>query len=249
MEELLTISDFNVFLDKKQIIKDLNLKIIKGKITAIIGPSGCGKSTLLKSINNIIKEECMATINGSITFNGKNILNMEDEDLRKSIGYVAQTPAPFPFSIYKNMSYALKYHGIDDKNTMDIVIKEKLLQVGLLDEVKENLNSSALKLSGGQKQRLCIARALTINPSLLLLDEPCSALDILNSNIIETTLKKISEKLTIVIVTHNLAQAKRIADYTAFMMDGKIEEYAPTDILFNSPTNIKTKQYLEGLFG
>lgn len=248
MDNVLHIKNLKVFLDKKPILKEVNLSIKKGKITAIIGPSGCGKSTLLKTINRIIEEE-NSLVQGSILLKGEDIKNISKEQLRKNIGSVFQMPAPFPFSIYKNMTYALKYYGIKDKLKLNDIIEEKLKMVGLYEEVKDNLNTSALKLSGGQQQRLCIARTLTVEPEIILMDEPCSALDLNNTTKIEQTLKKLCDNYTIVIVTHNLAQARRIADYTALMLDGQIEEYNETEKLFKSPSKESTKEYISGLFG
>ncbi|MGH4122192.1 MAG: phosphate ABC transporter ATP-binding protein [Clostridium sp.] len=182
-------------------------------------------------------------------FKGQTTNNIKKEQLRKNIGCVFQMPTPFPLSIYKNMVYALKYYGINDKSKLNVILEEKLKMVGLYDEVKDILKSSALKLSGGQQQRLCIARTLTVEPEIILMDEPCSALDLNNIAIIEETLKKLSEKYTIIIVTHNLAQARRISDYTAFMMDGQIQEYDKTEKIFTNPENESTKQYVSGLFG
>lgn len=249
IDTILEMQDLNVYLDNKAILKGVNLKIKKKKITAIIGPSGCGKSTLLMTINRIIEEENNSKIEGNIIFKGENINNIKKEQLRKNIGCVFQMPTPFPLSIYKNMIYALKYYGVNDKSKLNIILEEKLKMVGLYSEVKNILNSSALKLSGGQQQRLCIARTLTVEPEIILMDEPCSALDLNNSAIIEETLKKLSEKYTIIIVTHNLAQARRISDYTVFMLDGQIQEYDKTEKLFTIPEKESTKKYIRGLFG
>lgn len=249
MSDILKIQDLQVHLDNKLILKNINLSIEKGKITAIIGPSGCGKSTLLKTINRIIEEESKSKIQGNIFFKGEDIKKINKETLRKDIGCVFQMPAPFPLSIYKNMTYALKYYDTSNKKQLDEIIEEKLEMVGLYEEVKEILNMSALKLSGGQQQRLCIARALTVEPDIILMDEPCSALDLNNTTKIENTLKKLSKNYTIVVVTHNLAQAKRISDYTAFLLDGQVEEYSETKKLFSNPTKETTKEYIGGLFG
>ena len=249
MDNILEIKNLQVYLDKKSILKEVNLSIKKGKITAIIGPSGCGKSTLLKTINRIIEEEKNSQVQGSILLKGTDIKSINKEQLRKNIGSVFQMPAPFPFSIYKNMVYALKYYGVKDKKTLNNIVEEKLKMVGLYEEVKDDLNTSALKLSGGQQQRLCIARTLTVEPEIILMDEPCSALDLNNTIKIEETLKKLCDNYTIVIVTHNLAQARRIADYTAFMLDGQIEEYAETETLFTNHVKESTGEYIGGLFG
>ncbi len=248
-DNILEIKDFSVNYGKSRVLKNINLEIEKNRITAIIGPSGCGKSTFLKSLNLMITEEKSSEILGKIYFNGKNIKDFQIENLRKKIGLVFQTPTPFPFSIYKNMIYAPVYYGIKDKKELDKIVKEKLVLAGLYDEIKAEMNRSALSLSGGQQQRLCIARELTVEPEVLLLDEPCSALDIQNTMKIEEMLKNLSSKYTIVIVTHNLAQAKRIADKTAFFFDGELIEYNDTEVIFTNPKDEKTKNYINGIFG
>lgn len=248
-ENILEIKDFSVNYGKSRVLKDINLNIERNRITAIIGPSGCGKSTFLKSLNLMITEEKSSEMLGKIYFNGKNIKDFQIENLRKKIGLVFQTPTPFPFSIYKNMIYAPVYYGIKDKKELDKIVKEKLVLAGLYDEIKDEMNKSALSLSGGQQQRLCIARELTVEPEVLLLDEPCSALDIQNTMKIEEMLKNLSSKYTIVIVTHNLAQAKRIADKTAFFFDGELIEYNDTEVIFTNPKDEKTKNYINGIFG
>lgn len=248
-ENILEIKDFSVNYGKSRVLKNINLDIERNRITAIIGPSGCGKSTFLKSLNLMITEEKSSEMLGEIYFNGKNIKDFQKENLRKKIGLVFQTPTPFPFSIYKNMIYALVYYGTKDKKELDKIVKEKLILAGLYDEIKDEMNKSALSLSGGQQQRLCIARELTVEPEILLLDEPCSALDIQNTMKIEEMLKNLSSKYTIVIVTHNLAQAKRIADKTAFFFDGELIEYNDTEVIFTNPKDEKTKNYINGIFG
>ena len=249
MDKILEVKNFSVSYDDKKILKNINMYIDRNKITAIIGPSGCGKSTFLKSLNMMITEEKGAKTFGDIFFEGKNIKDFEVENLRKNIGLVFQTPTPFPFSIYKNMTYAPIYYGIKDKNQLDNLVKEKLKLAGLYDEIKDEINKSALSLSGGQQQRLCIARELTVEPEVLLLDEPCSALDIQNTIKIEEMLKNLSKSYTIIIVTHNLAQAKRIADKTAFFFDGELVEYEDTEKIFSNPRDEKTKKYINGIFG
>ena len=249
MDKILEVKNFSVSYDDKKILKNINMYIDRNKITAIIGPSGCGKSTFLKSLNMMINEEKGAKTFGDIFFEGKNIKDFEVENLRKNIGLVFQTPTPFPFSIYKNMTYAPIYYGIKNKNQLDNLVKEKLKLAGLYDEIKDEINKSALSLSGGQQQRLCIARELTVEPEVLLLDEPCSALDIQNTIKIEEMLKNLSKNYTIIIVTHNLAQAKRIADKTAFFFDGELVEYEDTEKIFSNPRDEKTKKYINGIFG
>lgn len=234
MNNILKLKNINVFYGDKKILDNINIEFEKNKITSIIGPSGCGKTTLLKTINKIILEENNSRIIGNIEFDGVDTDNMPIEILRKNIGIVFQNPTPFPMSIYKNISYALKYYGYNKKHLENKII-DILKSVNLYDEVKDKLNTSALKLSGGQKQRLCLARSLTVEPNILLLDEPCSSLDIVNSEKIENTLIKLKENYTIIIVTHNINQAKKISDNTIFMRDRKIIESGKTfEILENS---------------
>lgn len=234
MNNILKLKNINVFYGDKKILDNINIEFERNKITSIIGPSGCGKTTLLKTINKIILEENNARITGYMEFDGINSNNIPIEILRKNIGIVFQNPTPFPMSIYKNISYALKYYGYNKKHLENKII-DILKSVNLYDEVKDKLNTSALKLSGGQKQRLCLARSLTVEPNILLLDEPCSSLDIVNSEKIENTLIKLKENYTIIIVTHNINQAKKISDNTIFMRDGKIiESGKTTEILENS---------------
>ncbi len=245
---VLEIKNLSVSYGDKLVIKDLSMDIKKNKITAIIGPSGCGKSTLLTTIN-LLLEENGGQFTGQILFNGKDILSYEKKDVRRMIGMVFQKPTPFPFSVYKNLTYAPKYYGIRDKKKLKDIVENTLKRVGLYEELKDELNRSATKLSGGQQQRLCIGRALTVEPEILLLDEPCSALDIKNTANIERLLKELSKDYTIVIVTHNLSQAKRISDYTAFILDGKLIEYDETKKIFSNPKDRRTKEYVEGIFG
>ena len=249
MQDILEIKNLSIEIEGKKILKDIDINIRKNKITAIIGPSGCGKTTFLKSLNRLIEEENQIKKEGKIFFENKDISEFNLNELRKKIGLVFQNPAPFPFSIYKNMTYTPIYYGEKDKNILDKIVKDKLKDAGLYEEVKDELEKSALKLSGGQQQRLCIARSLTVNPEILLLDEPCSALDIQNTNKVEELLKKLSQKYTIVIVTHNLFQAKRLSDYTAFFLDGKLVEYDKTENIFENPKEEKTREYIKGLFG
>lgn len=245
---VLEIKNLSVSYGDKLVIKDLSMDIKKNKITAIIGPSGCGKSTLLTTIN-LLLEENGGQFTGQILFNGKDILSYEKKDVRRMIGMVFQKPTPFPFSVYKNLTYAPKYYGIRDKKKLKDIVENTLKRVGLYEELKDELNRSATKLSGGQQQRLCIGRALTVEPEILLLDEPCSALDIKNTANIERLLKELSKDYTIVIVTHNLSQAKRISDYTAFILDGKLIEHDETKKIFSNPKDRRTKEYVEGIFG
>ena len=249
MSSIIEINNLSAFYGPKQILNSINLNIKQNKITAIIGPSGCGKSTFLKTLNLLALEENDFHYNGDIKIENRSIKSIPKENLRKNVGLVFQQPTCFPFSIYKNMSYALNYHTDYTKKEIDSLIIENLKLTGLYDEISENLQISALKLSGGQHQRLCIARTLAIKPKILLLDEPCSALDINNSSIIEDLLIKLSCEYTIVIVTHNLNPAKRISDYTAFFLDGKLVEYGKTSDIFNNPIQIDTQNYIQGIYG
>ena len=246
--DILKISNLFANYGNKEVLKDLSLNIKENKITAIIGPSGCGKSTLLTTLNLMI-EENGGSFSGEILFKGKDILSYEKNDIRKRIGMVFQRPTPFPFSIYKNLIYAPIYYGIKDKKELNNIVENSLKKAGLFNEINDDLNMMATKLSGGQQQRLCIARALTVEPEVLLLDEPCSALDIKNTQNIEEMLLKFSKDYTIIIVTHNLAQAKRISDYTAFILDGKLIEYDKTEEVFSNPKDNRTKEYIEGIYG
>ncbi|TKZ34832.1 phosphate ABC transporter ATP-binding protein [Brachyspira catarrhinii] len=243
MNNILKLININVFYDDKKILDNINIEFERNKITSIIGPSGCGKTTLLKTINKIILEENNSRIIGNIEFDGVDTDNIPIEILRKNIGMVFQNPTPFPLSIYKNISYALKYYGYNKKYLENKVI-DILKTVNLYDEIKDKLNTSALKLSGGQKQRLCLARSLSVEPNILLLDEPCSSLDIINSEKIEETLIKLKDKYTIIIVTHNISQAKKISDNTIFMYNGKIIERGKTEDIFSNPKNQVTKNYI-----
>lgn len=242
MNNILKLKNINVFYGDKKILDNINIEFERNKITSIIGPSGCGKTTLLKTINKIILEENNAQITGDMEFDGINSNNIPIEILRKNIGIVFQNPTPFPMSIYKNISYALKYYGYNKKYLENKII-DILKSVNLYDEVKDKLNTSALKLSGGQKQRLCLARSLTVEPNILLLDEPCSSLDIVNSEKIENTLIKLKENYTIIIVTHNINQAKKISDNTIFMRDGKIIESGKTVKILENSKDLIERDY------
>ena len=244
----ITLHDFGVAYEKKTVLEGVNTAIRPKRITAIIGPSGCGKSTMLKAMNRMLELQKEAEISGSIHLNGKDVHTMDPEALRRQVGMVFQTPTPFPMSIYKNMTYAPLYYGVKGRRELDRIVRENLEVTGLWDEVKDDLNKSALKLSGGQQQRLCIARALTAKPEILLLDEPCSALDVKSTQIIEALLLKLKERYPIVIVTHNLFQARRIADDCIFMLNGQLWEQGTAEELFERPQRQETKDYLQGAF-
>lgn len=249
MEKLMTIRNVSASYDGKPVLHNVSMDIEPNKITAVLGPSGCGKTTFLRTLNGLLWEEAGAKTEGEILLNGADIKSLPKEELRKRVGLVFQMPSPFPFSIYKNMTYALKYYGVRDRKRLDEIVKEKLSMAGLYDEVKDELGKSAGKLSGGQMQRLCIARALTVEPEILLLDEPCSALDVKSSAVIEEMLIGLKKRYTIIVVTHNIAQAKRIADNAAFFFEGRLVEYAPAGQLFSDPKEPETKSFLEGIYG
>ena len=247
-DTIITLHDFGAAYEKKTVLTDVNASIRRGRITAIIGPSGCGKSTLLKAMNRMLELENDVTLRGSIHLNGQDIHTISADELRRRVGMVFQTPTPFPMSIYKNMTYAPLYYGVKGKQNLDNIVRETLEVTGLWEEVQDELGKSALKLSGGQQQRLCIARALTAEPEILLLDEPCSALDVKSTQTIEELLLKLKEKYTIVIVTHNLFQARRIADECIFMLNGELWEQNTTEALFTDPQRQETKDYLQGVY-
>lgn len=234
---------------KKAVLDDVSLKAPARSITAVLGPSGCGKTTFLSCLNALIREQPGAQVEGDVLLAGVSIKGIALEELRRRVGMVTQAPTPFPFSIYKNISYAPKYYRTVRRADMDELVREKLQMVGLYEEVSSRLNQSALSLSGGQQQRLCIARALTVDPEVLLLDEPCSALDVKATAKVEETLLRLKESLAIIIVTHNIAQARRIADYAAFFNDGRLVEFTPAQELFERPAEEATRRFLAGAFG
>lgn len=242
-EIILKTKNLCVSYGKKNILNGIDVSFEKNKVTAIIGPSGCGKSTFLKSLNRTV-EEYGGKISGEILLGCSDVFKMPLQNIRSTIGMVFQTPVVFPFSIYKNMTYAPIYYGEKDKEKLNEIVINNLEKSGLYNEVKDNLNMQATKLSGGQQQRLVIARCLTVNPEIILLDEPCSALDIKNTAHIEKMLLELKNEYTIIIVTHNLAQAKRIADSVIFMEDGMVVETGTPDKIFNNPVDPRTKEYI-----
>ena len=246
--DIIELTNLNAFYGNKKVLNNINMKIKKNKITAVIGPSGCGKSTLLAVLNRMI-EENGGGIEGKVIFYEKDILNYSKNELRRKVGIVFQKPSPFPLSIYGNLAYAPLYYGVKDKKLLNDIVENKLKISGLYEEVKDDFKMSALELSGGQQQRLCIARALTVEPDVLLMDEPCSALDVKNTANIEDMLLNLLDDYTIIIVTHNLFQAKRISDYTVFILDGEIVEFGETEQIFNNPRDRRTKEYIEGMYG
>ena len=223
-KEILKVNSLNVFFNNKQILNDINLSFLENTISCIIGSSGCGKTTLLKTINNSIIFDKELNVSGNISFNGKDIKDINETVLRKEIAMLMQMPVVFPFSIYKNLEYVLDYHFKLSRNEKNDRIIDILKKVQLYEEIKDDLKMSAEKLSGGQKQRLCLARALLTEPKILLLDEPCSALDVFNTMCIENLLLELKRELTIIIVTHNIQEAKRINGRIIFMKDGKVLE-------------------------
>lgn len=244
------IEDINLYYSDFQALKNVNMSISEKEITAFIGPSGCGKSTLLKSLNrmNDLVEGCKIT--GKISLDNIDVYkDMDAVVLRKRVGMVFQKPNPFPMSIYENIAYGPKTHGVNKKSLLDEIVEKSLRDAAMWDEVKDRLKKSALSLSGGQQQRLCIARALSVNPEVLLMDEPTSALDPISTMKIEDLVLEIKKKYTIVIVTHNMQQATRISDKTAFFLNGEVVEFDNTERLFSMPKNKKTEDYITGRFG
>ncbi|MBS6564486.1 MAG: phosphate ABC transporter ATP-binding protein [Selenomonadales bacterium] len=244
------ISGLDLFYGNFQALKNINLDIEEKEITAFIGPSGCGKSTLLKTLNrmNDLVEGCR--INGKVTLDGEDIYkDLDVNHLRKRVGMVFQKPNPFPMSVYDNIAYGPRTHGIRSKAKLDDIVERSLKSAAIWDELKDRLKKSALGLSGGQQQRLCIARALAVEPEVLLMDEPTSALDPISTSRIEDLAAELKKSYTIVIVTHNMQQAARISDKTAFFLLGEIIEYADTESLFSVPKDKRTEDYITGRFG
>lgn len=251
MNKILEVKKLNTYFDKKQILKNVNTNFEKNSVTALIGPSGCGKSTFLRSINRMNDLTKSFRLEGEILFKQKNIYD-EDVDvitLRKNIGMVFQKATPFSKSIYENVAYGLKVQGVNDKKVIEEKVISSLKSAALWDEVKDDLKKSAKKLSGGQQQRLCIARTIAVNPEVILMDEPCSALDPISTRKIEDLINELKDDYTIIIVTHNMQQAKRVSDYTTFFLNGELVESDRTETIFNNPTYNKTYDYINGKFG
>ena len=250
-EIIVDVRDFSLFYGAKQAIFDINLKIPRGKVTAIIGPSGCGKSTLLRSVNRINDLLPTVRIAGDMLLNGDSIYDpgVDVIELRKRMGMVFQKPNPFPMSLYENVVYPLRIDGENRRSVLDEVCERSLRGAALWDEMKDRLQDSALGLSGGQQQRLCIARAIAAEPEVLLMDEPCSALDPIATNKIENLIAELKGEYSILIVTHNMQQAARTSDYTAFMYLGHLIEYGPTSTIFVKPHLRETMDYVTGRFG
>lgn len=253
MNENIKISakNVNLYYGDNHALKNINMDIKENKVTALIGPSGCGKSTFLKSLNRMNDLVENVKITGEITLDNENIYgeNVDTTLLRKKIGMVFQQPNPFPMSIYDNIAYGPRIHGIKSKAKLDEIVEESLRGAAIFDEVKDRLKKSALGLSGGQQQRLCIARALAVQPEVLLMDEPTSALDPISTLKVEELMEELKKKYTVVVVTHNMQQATRVSDETAFFLVGELVEYDKTENIFSNPKNKKTEDYITGRFG
>lgn len=249
MEEIFEIKDVDLYYGPKQVLKKVNLNLYKNKVTAFIGPSGCGKSTLLRCLNrmNDLIEGCK--IEGQIKYRIENINDINPVMLRTKVGMVFQNPNPFPMSIFDNVAYGPRCSGLKAKDKLKEIVIDSLKKASLYEEVKDRLNDSALGLSGGQQQRLCIARAIAMSPEIILMDEPTSALDPIATLKIEELIDSLKKDFTIIIVTHNMQQATRISDYTAFFLMGEVIEYADTTTLFTNPKEKKTEDYITGRFG
>ena len=247
----ISVRDLNLYYGENHALKNINMDICEREITALIGPSGCGKSTFLKTLNRMNDLVENVRITGQICLDGEDIYDkkLDTTVLREKVGMVFQQPNPFPMSIYDNIAYGPRVHGIRDRRVLDGIVEESLKGAAIWDEVKDRLKKSALGLSGGQQQRICIARALAVKPSLLLMDEPTSALDPVSTAKIEDLMEELKKQYTIVIVTHNMQQALRVSDKTAFFLVGDMVEYADTKTLFSYPQDKRTESYITGRFG
>jgi phosphate transport system ATP-binding protein len=245
------VNNLNLFYDADQALKNINLMIPEKRVTAFIGPSGCGKSTLLRCFNRMNDLVDICRIEGEIVMDGKNIYDRDVDvaDLRRSVGMVFQKPNPFPKTIYENVAYGLRLQGVTSRRVLDEVVEKSLRAAALWDEVKDRLQENAFRMSGGQQQRLVIARAIAIEPEVILLDEPASALDPISTLKIEELINDLKQDYTIIIVTHNMQQAARVSDYTAFMYMGNMVEYGDTDTLFTNPRKKQTEDYITGRYG
>lgn len=251
MSSIMTAKDLCLWYGENKALKGINIEIPEKSITALIGPSGCGKSTFLKTLNRMNDLIPTVKITGEVCYNGRNIFDKEVDvnELRRDVGMVFQKPNPFPMSIYDNIAYGPRTHGITSKVKLDEIVEKALKDAAIWDEVKDRLKKNALGLSGGQQQRLCIARALAVEPEVLLMDEPTSALDPISTSRIEELALQLKEKYTIIIVTHNMQQAVRISDNTAFFLLGELIEVDKTEKLFSQPTDKRTEDYITGRFG
>ena len=251
MSEIIKIENFSLWYGETQALKNIDLSVSDNEITALIGPSGCGKSTCLKSINRMNDLIPTVKTQGDIKYNGTSVFkkDLDVNELRRDIGMVFQKPNPFPMSIYDNVAYGPRTHGIKNKSRLDEIVERSLKSAAIWDEVKDRLKKNALGLSGGQQQRLCIARALAVEPKVLLMDEPTSALDPISTFKIEELVLNLKEKYTIIIVTHNMQQAARISDNTAFFLLGELVEFGKTSMMFSNPNDARTEEYISGKFG
>ncbi|MFZ3588158.1 phosphate ABC transporter ATP-binding protein PstB [Bacillus sp. DJP31] len=243
--------DLNLWYGEDQALKNINLSIAENEVTAIIGPSGCGKSTYIKTLNRMVELIPVVRISGEILYREKSILDksFKVEDLRTRVGMVFQKPNPFPKSIYENISYGPRIHGIRNKKVLDEIVEQSLRGAAIWGEVKDRLHENAYGLSGGQQQRLCIARCLAIEPDVILMDEPTSALDPISTLKIEELIQELKKSYSIIIVTHNMQQAARISDKTAFFLNGEVVEFGATDNIFSNPNDKRTEDYITGRFG
>ena len=250
-KEKIDIKSLNVWFGKKHVIKDVNMKIKPNAVTAVMGPSGCGKTTLIKAINRLNELIKISRTTGEVFIDKENVYGKEIDvfELRRQVGMVFQKPNPFPKSIYENVAFGPKLHKMATGKELEAIVEKSLKGGALWDEVKDRLNDEAFSLSGGQQQRLCIARALAVEPDILLMDEPCSALDPAATAEIETLIRELRQRYTVIVVTHNLQQAARISDFTAFMYVGKLVEYGVTKSLFEKPESELVEQYITGKFG
>ncbi|ERG68462.1 phosphate ABC transporter ATP-binding protein [Exiguobacterium chiriqhucha RW-2] len=250
-ESAYVVNNLNLWYGDDQALIDVNLDIKKNEVTAIIGPSGCGKSTFIKTLNRMVELVPSVRTNGEILYHGRNIFDRDYkvEDLRTSVGMVFQQPNPFPKSVYDNVAYGPRTHGIKNKKVLDEIVERSLRGAAIWDEVKDRLNENAYGLSGGQQQRLCIARTLAIEPDVILMDEPTSALDPISTLKVEELVQELKEQYSIIIVTHNMQQAARVSDKTAFFLNGEVVEFDATDKIFSNPTDKRTEDYISGRFG
>lgn len=247
---IISVKDLNLYYGTNHALKNINMEIDKNSVTALIGPSGCGKSTFLRTLNRMNDLIEDVKIEGQVLFEDRNIYkDLNEIELRKRIGMVFQKPNPFPMSIYDNIAYGPRIHGIKDKRKLDEIVEKSLQGAALWKEVKDRLKKSAMGLSGGQQQRLCIARTIAVEPEVILMDEPTSALDPISTSKVEELMDVLKEKYTIVIVTHNMQQAGRISDKTAFFLNGEVIEYGKTEEMFHMPKDKRTEDYITGRFG
>ncbi len=251
MSNIISVKDMCLWYGEHKALNNVNIDIPEKSITAFIGPSGCGKSTFLKTLNRMNDLIPGVKITGDIRYDGSDIFSKDVDvnNLRKEIGMVFQKPNPFPMSIYDNVAYGPRTHGITNKMQLDEIVEQALRDAAIWDEVKDRLKKNALGMSGGQQQRLCIARALAVQPKILLMDEPTSALDPISTSRIEELVMELKEKYTIVMVTHNMQQAVRVSDYTAFFLLGELVEFGKTDDIFSQPQDQRTEDYITGRFG